>query len=203
MDVDDFTRAQNNNWEKFKEIYDKNFQMFRENAKYSWEMIKFYTTLSSTIITVILGLVSVLFTSQDFLSMPIESKNIILFIPILLAILNIIILYVGYGNYKRECERLYERLGILMKLEQKLGFYDAKRSDIDKSTIFKNDDLYIPNRWKKDWNYDSEKDFIDIMTSSERNSYFSKTYSMFYLLVGFSIFIIIGALYFIVIVFDP
>ena len=98
---------------------------------------------------------------------------------VMFAFLILYINEIGEINYKRESERLYERLAILMKLEKRMGLLDKKRSKEEREELFQKDELYVPERWKKDWNLESEKDLVKKMISTNRKSYFSNSIRIF------------------------
>ena len=191
------------------EYYKRTCDMFRENAKYSWEMIKFYTILCSSIITIIFGFLGAMLSSEIFNIQPLIIQIVILGFSIIFPLMLLWIIKLGRNNFSRECRNMYEQLAILIKIERKLGLHTASRGD-DERIIFKNDDYYWPERWKDDWLLDSEKSFVDRMISLTRKSYYSnsiKIFTMFnYISIASILFIlclIIMKLYFNLPFMDP
>jgi len=166
-------------------IYNKTYNIVRENAKYSWEMIKFYTLLCSSIITIIFTFFGILLSSDEFINYSGIQKFILLLIPIGLAVFVIKIISVGEDNFKRETKNGFEQLGILMKLEKRMGFLDEKRDDEERESLFNEDILFIPERWKTDWFFNSEKEFVNYMLNNEEG-YYKNTTQIFHIIKSVS-----------------
>jgi len=178
--------------------------MFRENVKYSWEMVKFYTTLCSTLLMILFAFFGVLFSNEVFLMLNNQIKIWILIIPIFLSSFIFVISYIGRENFTRECNRLYEQLAIVMKLESRMGLHDNLRNIKEKEDLFKNDDHYIPNRWRKEFNNKSEEDYVKEMMSENRDSFYTKSLVIFNAICIMSVLIILFDIYIIFTLFlDP
>ena len=123
----------------YKKVYDDKV-LFAEKA---WETIKFHTLLSSSLISITVGALVGIHTSKTFLDLePINKVILTAFFFILPLIMNRIV-KIGFTNFRRECNRMYEQSAVLMKLEEKFGFM-SRRNKNTKWKQLKND---IPKPW--------------------------------------------------------
>lgn len=103
------------------------------------------------------------------------------------------ILIVGNKNFKRECERIYEQIAILIKLEDKFGLYRNLKSELN---IIKDKNIfpkrYFKNDQEKGWN--TTEDFIEYMMGRKNTLYSNmrNIFRIFFLIAIILTFFIIG-----------
>ena len=157
---DNLKNVTNDNWLEFYQRVNDSRQFYAEKA---WETIKFHILLSSSLISVSLGTIALLHTSEVFLKMT-GGMRAVLILPILLLPLAMYeIIRVGNRNFDRECNRMYEQAAIIMKLEEKFGFTSEKRNK-EKINQITEEEKYLPPRYnEKKWL--TTKAYIDDMMS--------------------------------------
>jgi ABC-type multidrug transport system fused ATPase/permease subunit len=134
---------------ELSDLYDKAQDDLKYNGDKAWESIKLCTALSSTLITVTLGLLGAI----DFLPINFIVKAVLILVLIIFPLMIKTIVTSLSKNFHRECRRMYENMTILMKIEDEL----PDRKDLSDSRNFTKEKKYIPHRWEKDY-ISSEKE---------------------------------------------
>ncbi len=164
-----------------------------------WATVKFITTIFIALVSVSLSLVSFLYinTNNDYKIIVNSAFNPLFLIPLMLISIALFVSCLGWGNFKRENDRLYEILAILNKIENKLGFHKKINN---KKTNFPDDKYIIPDAWveikkgiKKDIR--TTKDFRDAMfdrsTMRERGRFYFTFRWLFFVYIVISIILIL------------
>lgn len=140
------------------ELYRKTNAQRQFFADKAWETIKFHIVLLSSLISITIGTLAVIRTSEIFLTLLNEKMKFLLTVTlVILPITMLLIIRMARANFERECRRMYEQISIIMKLEEKMGFL-VERTEREQ---FKEDNRYFPKRYYEPWN-NSEK-FVDDM----------------------------------------
>lgn len=123
------------------DLYTKAQDDLKFNGDKAWETIKFCVTLSSTLITVTVGLLGAI----NYLAIDgvIKAFLIVALIPLIIMMKRLV--DVTEKNFERECRRTYKNLAILMKIEDEL----PQRKDLSGNRNFKQETKYIPLEWEK------------------------------------------------------
>lgn len=182
--------------EDWREFYRKTYHMFRETAQYSWGMVKFYLLTASAFITITLGgVIGIISLKETLLNNSILMGYGILMLNIF-PIFMISILELGKKNFQRECERGYEQVAILMKLETKYNFTYEPREKDEKKRLFSKDIYFTPDRWKEN-EWQSETDYKKWVMEKEDSYYFATNQILVYFqrfsTILFIILLVIGA----------
>jgi hypothetical protein len=159
---------------KLGDLYTKAQDDLKYNGDKAWETIKLCITLFSTLLTAFLGLL----TAINFLG----KSLVFVLIPIPFPIMMIIIVYFLSKNFERECSRMYENVTILMKIEDEL----PHRKDLREERNFKEENDYIPKKWKEIQYSDTEEFVKVMMDNKKKDSFFSNLKAIFSILLGFS-----------------
>jgi hypothetical protein len=186
---------------RWDELYQKVLKEKHFFADKAWETIKFHTILSSSLISITIGALVGLHTSETFLELSIWKRLILLSILFILPYTMKKIIAIGFSNFERECERMYENSTILMKLEEKLGFFQ-EREKKEKLTL-PQDKTYISPRSfedKAEKQWKTTKDFTRDMLNcveNKKNLYcnMKKIFELFSRaawILAFSIIVVIG-----------
>jgi len=146
----------------FVKLYEKILKEKHFFAEKAWETIKFHTILFSSLISITIGALVGLHTSEIFLELILWKRLILLSILFILPYTMKKVIEIGFSNFKRECDRMYEHSAILIKIEEKLGFRQERNKT---GTItFSEDKTYLsPRFFEKKWiNTDKfRKDMLD------------------------------------------
>jgi hypothetical protein len=156
---------------KLIELYKRTLEHHHFFAEKAWESIKFHVLLSSSLVSITVGALVAMHTSDSFNGLSYEIKALFALVLVILPVLMIAILEVGSKNFTRECERMYEQTTISAKIEEKIGLWDDR--DTQKMTKFPEDTKYFPNRYSddlKEENGQNSKKFVKDMMS--RKDYF-------------------------------
>jgi len=147
------------------EFYKKTHNDKKFFAEKAWETIKLHILLSSSLISITIGTLALMHTSEVFLGFGTNEKSMLIAPLFILPFTMASILYIGSRNFDRECRRMYEQASIMMKLEEKFGFSVEEREEERKQ--FLEDKTYVPERYsEKIWNSSSE--FIkDVMSAKD------------------------------------
>jgi hypothetical protein len=173
------------NWIEF---YKKTYNQFRENSKYSWDMVKFYSFAASAFITITLGALAGVLSHSSFIENNPIPASFLCFAILSFPYTMYQILEAGKTNFERECEHVYQQLAIVMKLEAKFNIGNTERLD-DELTIFPKDDYYTPDGWRNrenDWN--GEKQFVKEMMEKP-NTFHANSKKIFNIFQGLTIFL--------------
>jgi hypothetical protein len=126
---------------ELSDLYTKAQDDLEYNGDKAWESIKLCITLSSTLITITLGLLGAIDYLPNY-----SVKASLIFVLIIFPIMMYYIVDVTSKNFDRECSRMYENVTILMKIEDEL----PERKDLSNRNFTK-ENKYIPHRWEKDY----------------------------------------------------
>ncbi len=157
-----------------------------------WETIKFFAYIFIALLTAYASLIT-------FIGFEETGKIIMISIVILPAMF--IFSFLGLHNFKRECTRIFERIAIIKKIEEKLDFFSKRDKKNDR--ILKYDEYYLSDEMVElDRKIKNTKDFI---TKMMKKKTFVEDYGnvhscfkwIFYMYMFMSI-----ALFFIVILFS-
>jgi hypothetical protein len=164
------------------EFYRKTASSMNFNATAGWETVKFHIVLSSSLISVtFVALVAI----QTSASLDYNLKHLFTLGLVVLPITMLFVVRQGGENFKRECERMYDQVSILMKLEDKFGFYEKRDGE---RHIFLNDDGYFPKKFYGQWysakDVDSDKFREKMMSSSD--TFYSTMRTVFMLFTNVS-----------------
>jgi len=180
--------SNNSKFEFYKRIcVEKNF--FADKA---WETLKFHTILSSSLISITIGTLVLMQTSETFHKLNLVMRGGLTLSLIFLPVIMFFIIRTGSKNFERECRRMYEILAILIKLEEDFHFRERrpiKEDDLLKSAFSKEAE-YIPERWKGTWG--TTKEFIDRMIKCEKDSLYGIMNRIFLIFKVVSIIMIIA-----------
>ena len=150
-------------WLKFYEQILKEKHFFAEKA---WETIKFHTILSSSLISITIGALVGLHTSEIFLELVLWKRLILLSILFILPYTMKKVIGIGFSNFERECDRMYEHSVILFKIEEKLGFRQERKQN--ENLMFPEDKTYLsPRFFEKKWE-NSKKFRTDMLDCSDK-----------------------------------
>jgi hypothetical protein len=149
------------------DLYRKAHDDMKFNADKAWETVKFHITLSSTLVTVTIGL----FGFVNSLSVHAAIKTALTGALVLFPIIMLRIISVGKSNFERECSRMYEAIATVMKIEEKL----PSREKLNSQNVLFGEDKFIPKRYeeerkKKNWK-DTDEFIKDMLTGSHDNFY--------------------------------
>ncbi len=158
------------------DLYAKAQDDLKFNGDKAWESVKLCITLSSTLITIVLGLLGVI----NYFSINILVKVVLILALIPFPIMMASIVYFLFKNFKRECRRMYENMSILMKIEDEL----PQRKDVSKDRNFNEENDYIPSLWKGQ-QYAKTEDFVKA-TMSQSDRFYSNMQPIFSALKCFS-----------------
>jgi len=177
----------NRDWLEFYKKAHNDQTFFAEKA---WETIKLHILLSSSLISITVGTLVLMHTSEVFFRFGAKERIILIGSLLILPITMILILYIGFRNFSRECRRMYEQASILMKLEEKFGFSVEKRAKERKQ--FLKDETYVPERYlEKIW--DSSSEFIkDVML--RKDTLYGNMSPIFKIFLGVSVALIVSIL---------
>jgi hypothetical protein len=166
---------------ELSDLYAKAQDDLKLNADKAWESIKLCITLSSLLITVVLGLLeAITYFSTNF-----PVKIVLIFALVPFPILMIKTVDFLSKNFKRECRRMYENITILMKIEDEL----PQRRDLGDTGNFNKEKEYFPDEWKKIKFLDT-KEYVDTMMQRKDKFYsnmkplFSVLYACSYVLLS-------------------
>ena len=169
-------------WVKLYERIVKEKHFFAEKA---WETIKFHTLLSSSLISITIGGLVGLHTSAIFLELILWKRLILLAILFILPYTMKKVVGIGFANFERECDRMYEHSAILIKLEEKLKF--SQEREKNSSLPFPKDKTYLsPRFFEKEWESTNEfrKNMLDC--SDTKNNLYCNMRKIFRLFDGIS-----------------
>ena len=158
------------------DLYAKAQDDLKFNGDKGWETIKLCITLSSTLITVILGLLGAI----NYLPINFFVKALLIVALIPLPIMMKIIVDVSKKNFHRECRRMYENMTILMKIEDEL----PERKDLSDNRNFKEETKYLPNEWENK-PFPNTKAFVTAMMQG-KDKFYSNMRPIFSILRVFS-----------------
>lgn len=147
---------------KLADLYAKAQDDLKFNGDKGWETIKLCITLSSTLITVIMGLLGAI----NYLPINLFVKALLIVALIPLPILMKIIVNISAKNFERECRRMYENMTILMKIEVEL----PERKDLSANRNFNEETRYIPGEWE-DGRFPNAKAFVTAMMQRKDKFY--------------------------------
>lgn len=136
------------------DLYKKAQDDAKFNADKAWETIKFCTTVSSTLITVAVSLLGAI----NFLAIGLVVKALLTGTLILFPMMIMKIVHVAEENFQRECNRMYESIAILMKIEEEL----PKRIHLNRDSHFTDENRYTPSKWDEK-KYPTTGKFIEAM----------------------------------------
>lgn len=136
-------------------LYEKNLKEKHFFAEKAWETIKFHTILSSSLISITITALVGLHTSEVFLGLILWQRLILLSILFILPCTMEKVVGIGFANFRRECDRMYEHSAILIKLEEKLQFR-KEREEKDLTTFHKDKTYLSPRFFKKKWKSTNE-----------------------------------------------
>jgi len=153
--------SSNDNLIRFYEKVYEEKNLFAEKA---WETIKLNITLQSSLISITLGTLALLHTSEIFFRIETIPRILLIGFLFVLPILMILIGNASSKNFKRECHRLYEQRAMMIKLEEDLGVRYRKHIN-----QFSEEETYLPKELLKE-QYKFTKDFVKEMLKSERLS---------------------------------
>jgi len=161
--------------EKLLSIYSEVIQQAKFTIDKLWESVKFFTTITSALLTASIGGFIVI-TKEKLLDEQIIIVFILIFIPIIIIAVSII----GILNSKREYLRFLTHVTILDKIQEKLGFYNEI-----KFLVYPKDKFQLPEKFIKNA-YNSSEDFI-------KSAFKNKNSLRFYFKVLHIIFIILSS----------
>ena len=170
-------------WVKLYEKILKEKHFFAEKA---WETIKFHTILSSSLISITIGALVGLHTSEIFLELILWKRLILLSILFILPCTMKKVIGIGFSNFRRECDRMYEHSAILIKIEEKLGFRQEREKN-GNLINFSEDKTYLsPRFFEKKWTNTEKfrKDMLDC--SDNKDSLYCNMKKIFELFNGAS-----------------
>jgi hypothetical protein len=169
--------------EFYKKVHDDK-KFFAEKG---WESIKFHILLASSLISITVGALIAVHTSDVFLGLYNYTRAIFTGFLIILPITMFLVLRIGLKNFKRECKRMYEQASILMKLEERFDFSGERT---EKKKEFLKEKMYNPPRYyETKWNLTSS--FIDDMLSCCKENFYCTMSRIFKTFMGISIGLII------------
>ena len=149
------------------ELYKKAQDDKKFNADKAWETIKFRTTILSTFITVTLGLLSLI----NSLGINAVLKSFLTAVLVIFPVIMLEIISVGETNFKRECERMYEAITIMMKIEDTF----PSRGELNQHNRFPDEDKYLPRRYEEEreemGNWKNTEEYVNDMLSSPHHFY--------------------------------
>jgi hypothetical protein len=135
--------GKNEELENWRAFYRKTSELRIDFATRGWETIKAYLLIS--------GIIVAAFSSIGALVPEIAKNQVIPFRPFyyssLFAFPMIIIImsYFFRANFYRECKRMYEQIAVLQLIEEKLGMYEERTTNV----LFKEEKYYVPEAWTK------------------------------------------------------
>jgi hypothetical protein len=142
------------------DLYKKAQDDAKFNADKAWETIKFCTTISSTLIAVTVSLLGAINAPALAIDLPI--KALLTFILIIFPIMVVKIADLTEKNFKRECDRMYESIAILMKIEEELP---ERRSN--QKIHFSGEKTYTPQKWNDEkYRFPCTKQYTESMMKS-------------------------------------
>jgi hypothetical protein len=167
------------------DLYAKAQDDLKFNGDKAWETIKLCITLSSMLITVILGLLGAI----NYFSINFFVKVLLIVALIPFPIMMKMIVDFLSKNFERECSRMYENMTILMKIEDEL----PERKDLSDSRNFMKETKYIPLKWEKDYIspegkknlFPNTEEFVKAM-KQEKGKFYSNMRPIFSILRVFS-----------------
>jgi len=142
------------------DLYKKAQEDTKFNADKGWETVKFSATLSSTLITVTLGLLGVI----NYLAISPFVKAFLTGTLVIFPIMMGKIIGVAQKNFERECERMYEAIATLMKIEEEL----PQRVNLNKAIHFREEPTYINPRWNENKYSKTDAYIKDMMLKSDK-----------------------------------
>jgi hypothetical protein len=167
------------------EFYKKTYNMFRENAQYSWDYIKFYTLTASAYIGITFTITVAILTNESLMTNTRHIAGLFIIALVILPILMYFIINIGENQFDKECNNLYEQLAIVMKIEEQNGF--RSKRELNENSIFHCDKYYVPNRWiKKEADWNTSEEFIKSM-KEDKTSFYNRSLKLFNYLRFFSI----------------
>lgn len=137
-----------------KEILPMLYKEASEKEKFAvsnaWENVKFYTTITSALMTIsILAFIQ----SADKLK-AYSFPNIVIFIMMLVPIIVIIVSFIAIKNLEREYSRFLEWISVLEKVREVLGLYQEVQTK-----KFSDDKYLLPKRFVES-QFPSSEEFI-------------------------------------------
>lgn len=167
--------------ENLIEYYRKTWEHYEKNANYAWETIRLHTILSSSIISITIGTLSLLLTSETFQNQHLLLQIVLIASISILPVLMWELLTIGKKNFERECTRMYEELAIMMKLEEQLKInVERERGYIQ----FPEDKTYKPKRYFTLWN--NTESFIENMMNVDKENFYSRMSKLFNIFIMFA-----------------
>jgi hypothetical protein len=121
------------NGENWRSFYRKTDELRKDFANRCWESVKVYLTLASILISFYSGLLIIE-----------RIQTTALVILGLLPFFLFLVSCIFWSNFKRECKRMYEQIGILMLIEQKLGLFVPRTEKEPK--LFPDEEYYMPKK---------------------------------------------------------
>ena len=181
---------------ELSDLYAKAQDDLKYNGDKAWESIKLCITLSSMMITVILGLLDAI----NYLSINPLVKVLLIVGLIPFPIMMERFVYFLSKNFSRECSRMYENVTILMKIEDEL----PQRRDLSEIRNFKDEKEYIPYKWKKTKFPNTEAFVKAMMDDKKKDKFYSNLKPIFSILrvVSYMLLLIIVAIIIIIIAKD-
>jgi len=147
-------------------------------AEKAWETIKFHILLSSSLISITVGAIALMHTSDVFINHGLLWKVLLVAMLSILPFTMLEILRVGSANFERECRRMCEQNSIIMKLEERFDLRaERTEREFPESEIhavwgkqFPEDKTYVPERYLQKWN--SSCEFVEWYMNPDRSDTF-------------------------------
>lgn len=138
-------------------------------AERAWETIKFHITLSLTLITVTLGLFGLI----NSLGEPEIIRTVLIGALVLFPYIMFRIVSIGEENFQRECNRMYEAIAVLMKIEEKFDL----RGELSEKNHFFREPRCTPLRYDEKW--ETTEKFVDDMMEGTRDNFYTNMRRIF------------------------
>jgi hypothetical protein len=113
--------ANNSNKDDLFEFYRKTLEEKQVFVERAWDTVKLHILLSSSLVSVAIGALVATHTSETFMKLLPVSRALVVMSLSLIPISMFAVLLLGKRNFRRECSRMYEHSGILIKLDERLG----------------------------------------------------------------------------------
>ena len=154
------------NEENLRQLYNKAYDAKKFLAEKAWESVRFHSVLLSSLISVTIGALVLTNTSEVFLtSLNGLARALLTLSLVILPFTMLRLVQRGVTNFERECRRMYEQVSVLIKLEEKFGFF----KDRTEKEQFPEETGYFPPRYYQKWT--SSADFIKSVMSQKDSLY--------------------------------
>lgn len=176
----------NENWIELHRHFTQSWE-FRSTR--TWETIKSNIVLSSALTSLTIYSIVYIYTSEFFWTTDLLTTYMILgvrIIPILIPMLLFFVNLMFYRNFRRSCERVYEILSIVIKIEEKLGLYSVRSS----RELIYNDKWYVPDDWKNLSSCSSEQYVAKMMV--EKNRFYKSMVWLFWVFGAISVLLFVS-----------